>query len=548
MIPRLPNDPAPAPAPDSSSPDRPRRIAAPALAGLAALVLAGCGGGGDGSAEAPQAQALAARAATAATTATTATAAGTQRYIVVLRSHVTDPRTRSTDLMRGRGGEVRHVYGARGRGLRGFAVTVPDGGAESFLAALERHPDVDRIEPDVAVRASQAVQAAAPWGLDRADQRDLPLSGSYAYARTGAGVTAYVIDSGILAGHADFGGRVRAGYTSVADGNGTSDCNGHGTHVAGIVGGATWGMAKEVGLVPVRVLDCAGSGTASGVIAGIDWVVANAARPAVINLSLGGPASAALDAAVAAAVQAGIPVVVAAGNDGADACTASPARAPAALTVGATAATDARASYSNWGACLDLFAPGSAIVSAWPTATTATATLSGTSMAAPHVAGLAALALAGSPSATPAQVADLIRAAATAGRVTDAGTGSPNLLVHTALGTVTTPAPAPTRTVAVAALTGAGALQKRGWQANATVTVRDTAGLAVAGAVVRGDYTVGGTGLGCTTGATGQCRIASGTLNTRTTSTVFSVTGITGTGLGYEAARNAVASVTVRKP
>lgn len=142
MIPRLPNDPAPAPAPDSSSPDRPRRIAAPALAGLAALVLAGCGGG-DGSAEAPQAQALAARAATAATTATTATAAGTQRYIVVLRSHVTDPRTRSTDLMRGRGGEVRHVYGARGRGLRGFAVTVPDGGAESFLAALERHPDVD---------------------------------------------------------------------------------------------------------------------------------------------------------------------------------------------------------------------------------------------------------------------------------------------------------------------------------------------------------------------------------------------------------------------
>lgn len=334
----------------------------------------------------------------------------------------------------------------------------------------------------------------------------------------------------------------------VADPKGKADCNGHGTHVAGTVGGATWGMAKGVGLVPVRVLDCAGSGTASGVIAGIDWVVANAVRPAVGNLSLVGGLSAALDTAVANAVTAGITMVVAAGNDGLDACNASPARAPTALTIGATTSLDIRASYSNWGTCLDLFAPGDSISSAGIASTTASAVLSGTSMAAPHVTGLAALALAGSPAATPAQVASLIQTAATTATVTDAGTGSPNLLAYTGVGTITTPPPTPLTSVAVGALSGKGLELERYWLASVAISVRTASGLPVAGAVVAGDFTVGGTALRCTTSASGKCSLSSGLLTSRTAQTVFRVSGITGTNLRYDATKNVAGSVTVRKP
>ena len=348
-----------------------------------------------------------------------------ERYIVVFKGSVTDPAGETGRLIRAFGGQVHYTYS---HAIKGFAATLPS----AALEGISRNPNVAFIEAD-GIMTADVTQTGATWGIDRIDQRNLPLSGSFTYTKTGAGVTAYIIDTGIRTDHSQFGGRASVGTDAVGDGQNGNDCHGHGTHVSGTVGGSTYGVAKAVLLKAVRVLNCSGSGTTSGVIAGIDWVTSNhvGTNPAVANMSLGGGASTSLDNAVANSIADGVTYAIAAGNSNRNACQFSPARAATAITVGATTSTDSRASYSNYGSCLDLFAPGSSITSAWNTSSTATNTISGTSMATPHVAGVAALYLQGNPAANPATVRNALVANATSGKVTSAGKNSPNLLLFT---------------------------------------------------------------------------------------------------------------------
>jgi serine protease len=354
-------------------------------------------------------------------------------YIVVLKQDSlvsaqseADKKTLAADhyisLAANAGADIKMQYNSAIHGFVASNVT-PRG-----LKAIKGDPRVAFIEQNAYVRAT-ASQSGATWGLDRIDQTSLPLNSTYNYATTASNVHAYILDTGVLSSHSEFAGRIVTGYTAITTG-GTEDCNGHGTHVAGTVAGTVYGVAKGAKVVPVRVLDCNGSGTNAGVIAGVDWVKNNAIKPAVANMSLGGGDSAALDTAVNGAIDAGVSFVVAAGNSNSDACTGSPNKVPNAITVASSTNTDARSSFSSWGNCIDIFAPGSDIKSAWYTGSNATNTISGTSMAAPHVAGAAALYLANNASATPAQVSNYLSSSAVTGKISNPN-GSPNKLLHT---------------------------------------------------------------------------------------------------------------------
>ena len=344
-------------------------------------------------------------------------------YIVVFTNDVQDVEGEALKIAVRHGGKVKHTYKAA---LKGMAIELSD----TQVAVLRAEPSVAYVEQDQTMSIS-TTQMGATWGIDRIDQRALPLSGTYTYNADGTGVTVYIIDTGINFTHTEYVGRASTGIDEVTAGGTAADCNGHGSHVSGTVGGTTYGVAKQVKLVAVRVLNCSGSGTTSGVIAGIDWVTAHRVLPAAANMSLGGGFSAALNTSVENSIASGVVYAIAAGNSAADACTFSPASAPSAITVGATDITDTFASFSNYGTCVKINAPGVDITSAWIGSTTATNIISGTSMAAPHVAGAAALYLQVNPTATAAQVQNALVSNATPNVITSIGPATPNLLLYT---------------------------------------------------------------------------------------------------------------------
>ncbi|AIL81099.1 MULTISPECIES: S8 family peptidase [Acinetobacter] len=348
------------------------------------------------------------------------------QYIVILNKDAGPSKDFAQNIAKQHAGKVLQSYDTV---LKGFAIYLPDTAGTAFIEAMKKNPQVLSVESDTIVNIDATTQSNPDWGIDRIDQKALPLNSTYSYLQTGSGTTAYIVDTGILSSHQEFSGRVLSGYTAISDGNGTTDCNGHGTHVAGTVGGTTYGVAKSVNLVPIRILGCDGSGASSNVIAGLDWILKNGKKPAVVNMSLGGATSSSLDSAVENLFNNGYVMVVAAGNSNTDACSSSPARVSKAITVAATDNTDTRASYSNYGSCVDIFAPGSQINSSWIGSNTATKILNGTSMATPHVAGVVAEMLQSTPTASPQTIStNLLNQASS--NVVKNPSGSPNRLLY----------------------------------------------------------------------------------------------------------------------
>jgi subtilisin family serine protease len=343
-------------------------------------------------------------------------------YIVKFKS---DVAAKASTMAAEYGGTVSRTFSAA---MHGYSAKMSQDEAKRLAA----DPAVEFVQQNQTVKLVADQPNPPSWGLDRVDQRDLPLDNNYSSTTTASNVHAYVIDTGIEMTHPDLGGRATSGFDAIDNDNDATDCHGHGTHVSGTIGGSTFGLAKEVQLVGVRVLSCSGSGTTEQVVAGIDWVTQNAVKPAVANMSLGGGVDTAIDAAVQASIASGVTYAIASGNSSSDACNFSPARVPEAITVNASDINDAQASFSNFGTCTDIYAPGVDITSSWLSG--GTNTISGTSMATPHVAGAAALYLADHPDAAPADVATALTGNATPDKVTGAGAGSPNLLLFTGTG------------------------------------------------------------------------------------------------------------------
>ncbi|MDG4822229.1 S8 family peptidase [Asanoa sp. WMMD1127] len=458
-------------------------------------------------------------------------------YIVVFKDTAvarTSVDGSATTLASRHGGSVVRTYRAA---LRGFELRATEAQAKKVAA----NPNVAYVEQNHTVHALGTQPNPPSWGLDRIDQRNLPLNQSYTYPNTAANVHAYIVDTGIRTTHQDFGGRAVSGFDAV-DGGAADDCNGHGTHVAGTVGGGAYGVAKGVRLVAVRVLNCQGSGTNAQVIGGIDWVTANAVKPAVANMSLGGGANTSIDNAVNNAINSGVTFAIAAGNGNIlgqrqNACNYSPARVPNAITVGATQNNDAAASFSNFGTCVDILAPGVNITSSWSTGDTATNTISGTSMATPHVAGAAALVLSANPGWSNQQVRDYLVNNSTPNVVTNPGTGTPNRLLF-----VVNDGTPPANDFAVSVSPAAGSVTA-GASATTTVNTATTSGTA---------QTVSFSASGLPSGATASFNPASVTSGGSSTLTITTSAAtpsgtysVTVTGTGAAGARTATYALTV---
>lgn len=470
------------------------------------------------------------------------------------------------------GGTFKFAYSSS---IRGFSLAIPNTKVLDFIEAMQRNPNVDYVEEDKIVYTTAVNQIPTNWGLDRIDQNNLPLNNIYSYSNDGTGVNAYIIDTGIKLTHDEFAGRIKPGFSAIADSLGVADCKGHGTHVAGILGGRTYGVAKNVNIFPLKVFDCNGSSTISGILAAMDWIITNGKLPGVVNMSLGISGSHSIDQGAAAVHNAGFVVVASAGNFSGNACEQSPARVSSVITVGSSDITDVKSYYSNYGVCVDLFAPGSGIRSAWHTSNVEFSILNGTSMSSPHVAGVAALILQNNPRATPLQVNYAILNASRNVMVGPLGLDSPNRLLRVTntpdftpvnqpiyVPPINSPLPPiapinppsakpkiPFRTIAIYSIRFTQVkVSNSTWKTTAIIKLYTTNKGQLQEAMVTANFSVGGLGLTCKTNSSGICTITSGLIPSTRPRTWVTITGITGENVGYLTKRNYVVSVPISKP